>query len=165
MSEFDTILHNSLQGVTVGFEQAVEDLNSLVGELSQAVQKALQPIRTKLRLEPLHENADEAVFRLELLVMKQKNGPPPLRGDAVGDYHVTHKGYPVSAGSWDRRLVHRAFPPVVVAGWDSSGGFTVAEILNNKVDLENHFKKMLANPSSALVTQIAFHRRQQKSSA
>jgi hypothetical protein len=147
MNEFDSILENSLKGVSSGFEQAVEDLNEFVGSLNQAVRKALQPKRSSLRLEQVHEDAEETIFRLDLTVVGSKEIPPP-RGTAVGEYRLSHNGYPISAGSWDRRE-----------------GFSEAERFRNKDSLEQHFKKMLANPTSPLVAQVAFHRRQHKTSA
>ena len=147
MSEFESILENSLKGVSSGFEQAIEDLNEFVGSLSQAVQKALQPKRSTLRLEQVHEDVEETIFRLDLTVVAARELPPP-RGATVGEYRLSHNGYPISAGSWDRRE-----------------GFSEAERFQNKKILENHFKKMLGNPSSPLVAQVAFHRRQHKRSA
>ena len=143
MSEFDTILENSLKGVSSGFDQAVAELNDLVGSLSQAVQKALHPKRSSLRLEPVREDADSVIFRLELSVWEQD---PPHRGNSVGEYRVSHMGYPIYAGSWDPR----------------ERSFTYGQEFNNRKSLQQHFKEMLGNPSSPLVAEVAFRRGRRK---
>ena len=149
MSEFESILEKSLKGVSSGFQRAVEDLNEVVESLDQAVQKALQPKRSRLRLEPIHESAVATVFRLDLTVWEIPNRPPPPRGISVGEYHLGPNGYPIKAGSWDSR----------------QDSFSVAVTIINKSGLEKHFKEMLANASSPLVTEVAFHVRRQKTPA
>jgi len=124
----------SLDGFNDDFEQAKDDLESVVADLEEEIQGVVAPKSFSLTLSEAFSDADESVFRL---VASQN-----WRRDivTVGSYRITLGGYPIAYGSFD----------------DEEEDFSQEGSLTDRKDLEKHFAHMLGDKNSQLILFVAF---------
>lgn len=137
MGEFDEILEETLEGINDPFENAVQELESVINDVTASIRNAVGDENVHLRLKPEEEQSDETLFSLEFKLGRYKGG-----GTSIGYYRVTLDGYPIQYGTIDVDDTFRA-----------SGQ------LADRAAIVEHFKEMLANRNSPLVLQIAYAKR------
>lgn len=130
MTEFTEILKNALAGVNAAYDQAFDDLREVTQKAKEAIQETAGE-EIVLQLVEGRKDVAGTTFSLQL-----------TRGNArqaVGAYRLHANGYPIGYG----RL---------------KGGFIFEPdgAIQTRADLEAHFRELLSNRDSALVTTIAF---------
>lgn len=132
MSEdFEKALAASIQGINDAFDQANNDLGSVVTELDAATARITN--RFRLGLEVLNEDLDGRVYKVTLKGEKHSV--------TVGAYRVGPTGYPIQYGIW-------------VGIWDTRG------TLANPDKLREHFMEMAQNTDSTLMRSLAYQLRE-----
>jgi hypothetical protein len=137
VSEYERLLREAITQAKAGAPQVVEELRGCASGATEAIANVTGGAAA-LELIPL-ARPDEAppAFQLQLRGVGREAPPSDL-----GVYQLSEAGYPIQR--WSSR-----------GGWESSP--TQAEhLLQNKSELEGHFRWMVSNPSSRLVVLVAF---------
>ncbi|HXD88545.1 MAG TPA: hypothetical protein VN641_18795 [Urbifossiella sp.] len=132
MSDLDTILKNTLKGVTEKFDTARHDLHEQVAKLAKAVQSVtdgMASVELVPSTNPATNNEKAILYHLSFF--------SPGQGErrALKNLRISMDGYPISVTTQD--------PPEVAN-------------IQNRQQLEEMMQKMVSGKDSSLVAMIAF---------
>jgi len=132
VSQFEELLRKSLEERKHKPLQAVNDLNAIIAEMSQAVEQVTKG-RLKLFMDPLKPKENSGpTFAIVLRFAEEDR--------AIRVIEFAELGYPATV--W-----------VTYAGWDSSG-VQQYKAMSEK-ELRLHIQNLIASPTSELVRLIA----------
>jgi hypothetical protein len=139
VSDFEEALRGTLAHQNSAFEQADSDLRAETATASLGIEN-LTNKRGSLRLGPPQEKDDGVLYELWLLFLPvepatpaQEDGPAQPKKYNLGTFFVPWKGYPIRTG-FGRELPDRSL-------------------------IEAYFVDMARNPTSPLVSYLAFNLR------
>lgn len=143
-ADWEKLLRDAIEEAKAAHPMVIDDLVRSVSKATEAITKVTNGM-VVLELAPIPavDQEQRPVFRLEL---KTKTGD--ARPASLGIYRLSDAGYPVERWWSEQR-------------WKSHRN-EANEVFSNLGALEGHFKWMVSNPSSRLVTLITYYLQQMR---